>query len=193
MTIIALDADTLQIRYDAASSPPIPATAQVTGFGFDFDFDPTAIGNPADGDFVGDRDDLDWIVYAKDTSTFPGIANGDEFVPPITQSFYTIGVTEGNDNNFSVPGILPDEYDVFSVDFTGIASDLTAIALEDFVNVTGIRLQGWEGEPNEGSLFLAGGSGGGGGGDPIPEPATMLLLGSGLIGLAATRRKKHTS
>ena len=29
-----------------------------------------------------------------------------------------------------------------------------------------------------------------GGGDPIPEPATMLLLGSGLIGIAVSGKKR---
>ena len=41
---------------------------------------------------------------------------------------------------------------------------------------------GWIGDDSNG--------GGGGGGDPIPEPATMLLLGSGLIGIAISGKKR---
>lgn len=40
-------------------------------------------------------------------------------------------------------------------------------------------------------LFVEGGDGGGGGGggEPVPEPATMLLLGAGMAGLAAARKR----
>jgi len=35
------------------------------------------------------------------------------------------------------------------------------------------------------------GSGGSGGASPVPEPCTMLLLGSGLVGFAGTRIRKR--
>ena len=66
--------------------------------------------------------------------------------------------------------------------------DLNLVDLEDFVNLTGIRLQSLPDDINGGSLFLAGvtedlGT------TPNPEPGTLLLLGTGLIGLAMLGRK----
>ena len=40
------------------------------------------------------------------------------------------------------------------------------------------------------SVWIGGDPGGGGGGSQIPEPATLALIGLGLFGLAATRRRQ---
>ena len=195
MDITAQTSTSLKIQYTAEPDSVIPSGSQVTGFGFSFSsgvLDPP-IGNPAAGDYGNDRDDLDWILYDKDINTLPGIANGDEFTPEVTQADYMFAVTEGNDQTFNPPGILPGETDIFFLSFSGLGSlNLLEAVLGDFVYLTGIRLQSLPNDINGGSLFLAGDGGGGGGGNGvIPEPSTFVLLGAGIAGLAFYRRRKN--
>jgi hypothetical protein len=50
-----------------------------------------------------------------------------------------------------------------------------------------------EGNPGSKDLTWKDDGGGGGGGDPIPEPSTFILLGSGLLGLFYAGRKRSKS
>jgi len=180
LAIDKFDSNTLQVRYEAAQDTTIPAGSQTTGFAFTFSMMPVGISNPADGLYPDDRNELDWIVLTN-LGSFPNPENGDEFDPPITKFDFEFGVTEGNDNNFNPPGILPGQYDIFYIDFApDIFSD---IELSSFVSLTGIRLQRLPDGINDGSLTLVGRL-------LVPEPSTGIFtsLILGCIGLIGKRR-----
>ena len=94
------------------------------------------------------------------------------------------GFTTGPSGNFSGgsvnDGLLPGE----SASFTVSGAAFTGFTEEQICNAIFVRFQ---------NVPLAGGSGGsdvGVPGAPIPEPSTILLLGTALIGLGGYARRK---
>jgi hypothetical protein len=180
MTIDVFDADTLSVRYDASSS--IPADSQATGFAFAFNPSstvPISVSDPLNSAFAWDQNNLDWVLLTN-LNAIPNPANSST----ITKNDFYAGASEGTGNNITPPGILPGQSDIFYLNFSGVDFSAIGFILDDFFELGGVRLQSLPDSINGGSLFLVGGP------TPVPEPGTMMLLGSGLIGLAAWGRKK---
>ncbi len=103
----------------------------------------------------------------------------------------TVGFSADSDSPVCPNGVDPGEYlgILFNLK-TSMGFDDVLADLENRDLRIGIHVQGF---PNGGSEsfinrpYVPGGSGGG---DPVPEPATMLLVGIGLVGLAWSSKKK---
>ena len=156
MIISVQDSDTLSVRYDASSSSIIPAGSQATGFGFTFvpsSLVPNAIMNPSNGYFGWDQNSLNWIQLGN-MNSIPNPANSST----ISKSDFWFGATEENSNNINPPGILPGQSDIFYLDFSGVYFLAGDFNLDNFISVTGVRLQSLPSDINGGSLFLVGDS-----------------------------------
>jgi len=163
-------------------------TGGAGGPGFD---DATTVTSPAGGDSVGEASSGDFTAIAPP--------------PPLTT-----GVTVAN-LNYGSPGAIspfvtftsPTDFFVYSFYVTSFT---VALATEDFLNIIGAGYwtstnPAWDltlgkftvaGSQIDGThsvggtLFALGAPL-----DVVPEPASMILLGSGLVGIAGAARRRY--
>ena len=98
------------------------------------------------------------------------------------------------DNSDSITYLITSDDDILATSFNfpsvpnpgGVSGEDLWYTAAHIQSILTAPYSTWIGDGNGGDV----GNGPVPGGDPIPEPATMLLLGSGLIGFAVSGRKK---
>ena len=169
------DANTNTFTFTITNTSPFDA--RITSIGFDLPpagnasasglngFSGTVDFQPAGVDFVFSDGDLGNVNQFPGAVLDFGFLTGSNFSGGDPTSGLTNGIAPNNTATFTVSGAA----------FAGLTE-------EEICNAIFVRFQrvGEDGEDSDVGVPT----------EPVPEPATMLLLGSGLIGVAGAARRK---
>ena len=175
---------------------------------------------PASASFIGDTITATWLTHPPDPPGHEpisvvvgdGIEFSGTFVNPVTLDFGAnfINIISPGNVGWGVPGQDPNDGQI--IEFSGFSDTITGISVSYsygfhwdiaptfiilsfsphsiFMQVTPGAIGGdtpWEECRLTYDISTVPSSSG----DPVPEPATMLLMGTGLAGFVATRRRKR--